>query len=332
MSEDEWLASEDPVAMLAWLTGPKGYGMAASTGRASSLVSDRKLRLFACACCRQVWDLLTDERSRRAVEVAEESEEGRATSLVVDFARGDATRVYDGVRNNDAAFAAAIMAERLLHSCSADRLALSVITSSSNDMPARAGLRPSNQAALLREIVGNPYRPTAARDIGGPAHPPLWRTSLVTSLAQSAYEERSKPCPYCKDADFASGDGGMPMMGNKEPYATRARTYWRSKCACKGRRRVPSEDGSLNSNNLAILADALEEMGCTNEDVLRHLRGWTLCPHCMLPCPETAEYGGGVYWCSGCGGTEGGNQDAFYVRSPTQHVRGCWALDLILGK
>jgi hypothetical protein len=42
--------------------------------------------------------------------------------------------------------------------------------------------------------------------------------------------------------------------------------------------------------DLPILADALEEAGCTNADILGHLRG------------------------------------------PGQHVRGCWAVDLILQK
>src|SRR5262249_8200912 len=48
--------------------------------------------------------------------------------------------------------------------------------------------------------------------------------------------------------------------------------------------------GYLDPDRLAILADALEDAGCDNVDILEHLR------------------------------------------SPLPHVRGCWALDLLLGK
>ena len=48
--------------------------------------NDRILRLYACSCVRgtptskgPVWDLLIDERSRNAVEVAERFAEGKAT-------------------------------------------------------------------------------------------------------------------------------------------------------------------------------------------------------------------------------------------------------------
>jgi hypothetical protein len=48
--------------------------------------------------------------------------------------------------------------------------------------------------------------------------------------------------------------------------------------------------GTLDNGRLAVLADALEEAGCTDADILGHLRG------------------------------------------PGPHVRGCWPVDLCLGK
>jgi hypothetical protein len=49
-------------------------------------------------------------------------------------------------------------------------------------------------------------------------------------------------------------------------------------------------DGTLDASRLAVLADALEEAGCVDADLLGHLRG------------------------------------------PGPHVRGCFALDWLLGK
>ena len=76
MNQLEWLASVDPAAMLEWAAAQDVAG----AGYSVVGVSDRKLRLFACACVRQCWHLLTDERSRRAVEVAERFADGLATS------------------------------------------------------------------------------------------------------------------------------------------------------------------------------------------------------------------------------------------------------------
>jgi hypothetical protein len=61
VSEEEWLACADPVPMLDFLRGK---------------VSDRKLRLFAAACCRRAWHLMPDPRSKQAVEWLEKYYDG----------------------------------------------------------------------------------------------------------------------------------------------------------------------------------------------------------------------------------------------------------------
>ena len=59
MTESEWLACD--VMALLWI-----HLRDINRDR-----DHRKVRLFACACCRRVWHLLTDPRSREAVERAE---------------------------------------------------------------------------------------------------------------------------------------------------------------------------------------------------------------------------------------------------------------------
>ena len=54
------------------------------------VATDRDLRLFACRCTRDVWHLLTDERSRNAVRVAEKYACGLATDAELASARAAA--------------------------------------------------------------------------------------------------------------------------------------------------------------------------------------------------------------------------------------------------
>src|SRR5262245_34096106 len=65
MTEQEWLECTDCWPMLKFLRGK---------------ASERKLRLLACACCRNIWTSLRDERSRQAVEIGERFADGETGS------------------------------------------------------------------------------------------------------------------------------------------------------------------------------------------------------------------------------------------------------------
>ena len=198
MIEPEWLTSSDPQTMLAWCQ-ELGYPVSGCVDSWKTFVTDRKLRLFACACCRAVWHLLTDDvqcpghsgleccqtnlcpscpgtgrinRSRRAVEVAERFADGLATINELVDAQDDArwsadqNPLYPG--------------------------ALPQVTCGSN--AARVAERfvreflvvPKNtQADLLRHLVGDPFRPVEFMLI--PFAGNCRQIETVTDLARALY-------------------------------------------------------------------------------------------------------------------------------------------------
>src|SRR5213592_2869580 len=80
MDLSEWLAAEDPVAILVLLW---------DSGRGT----DRKFTLFAVAYCRLEGPV--DERTRRGVEMLERFAEGLATAEELAASHGSAWRAYD---------------------------------------------------------------------------------------------------------------------------------------------------------------------------------------------------------------------------------------------
>lgn len=85
MTQDEWLTCINIDEML---------------GELPSTTSSRKLTLFGCACCRRLWNLLVDGRSRRSVEVAEQGADGLIARGEVEAPWQEADEMLESVWRN----------------------------------------------------------------------------------------------------------------------------------------------------------------------------------------------------------------------------------------
>jgi hypothetical protein len=170
--------------------------------------SARKLRLFAVACCRRVWHLLPDPRSRRAVEAAEQWADGLLATTALRAARRAAHEVALGAHGRHAwalraaDWAAVPRKDKVSITAAMARWALE-----------ERKPEERHQCDLLRDVFGFPFRPVAV-DPGWRA----WHGGAVVQVARAIYDEKR----------FA---------------------------------------------DLPILADALEDAGCGNAEILAHCRG-----------------------------------------------------------
>jgi hypothetical protein len=238
MTEVEWLTCTDPDKMLEFLRGE---------------ASARKMRLFAVACCRRVWNLLNDKRDQKAVEWSEQFADGRIDKEELSAVQKQVENEWwrSAMRHR---WALPDEEQKVRHAVEAVKFVASA-TGRANELfhkmrwaanvsmgaellDQRTSSQPRLQRChLLREIFGNPSRSVSIA-------PAVlnWNYATVVRLAEVAYDERLMPA------------------------------------------------GTLNNDRLSVLSDALEESSCTDKGILGHLRG------------------------------------------PGPHVRGCWVIDLLLGK
>jgi hypothetical protein len=179
-----WLTSTDPFWRLRGLPSP----------------DDRKLRLFACACARQVAHLTTDPFYLQTVDLAERYSDGQATPEELESVRITARARYDRREDNAGGYASLLYAaycvvrpvalEAAIETCSCALGAWADTRRAELKKPSahRKGWKEMTQVALTlqSDVFANPFEPL-------PAFDPQWRSSnngAVLGIAQQIYEER----------------------------------------------------------------------------------------------------------------------------------------------
>jgi hypothetical protein len=210
----------------------------------------RKQRLFAVACCLRLRPLLDDERSRRCIEVVEGFADDRVTTDELRVAETEAREMWLKNAADDTAYACLAL-------CAKEVNGLHVSTSAVSAVFKRQ-----------RREANQPFDPLDGRRSG--ACPSEERAQSM--LIRDVFGNPFRPSPPLPLAVLAWNDGTVPRIAQ----------------GIYEERQLPA--GTLNTTRLAILADALLDAGCDNEDLMQH------------------------------------------CRQPGPHVRGCWAIDAILGK
>jgi hypothetical protein len=202
------------------------------------LKSDRKRRLFACACARETWHLLQDDRSRKAVEVAEAFADGVATGAELRLAWGAAWAVAKAA-NRDVAVTAAWVAREALRIRKAAGPFRGVARAARDEArTARDAARAARDAAHAAARAARGAARGAARDAARACRDIAWQRHRLL-------------------LDDLAGPDPLPSLPRTQTVVTLARAIYDLR----------------RWQDLPILADALEEAGCTHTGILSHLRG-----------------------------------------------------------
>jgi hypothetical protein len=212
---------------------------------ASRVAGDRKLRLYACACARPLWPLLADERSRSAVAAAERYADGMASEAELAAVYAAAYEVHA------ATFPKVDFADRDARDAWFERH-LEVL--GANADAGHPALHAANAAA---EEVG--YAAFGSSPMPGDSAYLARSAECIPILTDIFGSWPFRPLPPLDSAWLAWNDGIVRRLAE----------------AAYEHRSLPS--GELATARLAVLGDALLDAGCTDAEILAHLRG--LGPH-----------------------------------------------------
>jgi hypothetical protein len=267
MTEPEWLGCTDLFAVLY---------------QAHGKISPRKLRLFAVACCRRIEHLLTDLRSREALAVAERHADGLADEAHRALAADAAFAVYGDVQEailrpwqlgSNEAFAHYMAADAARAACSAgfDRYERGTFNP--------RGVDAAEDAATVKgNVISSVIEPAAiatAYTAGVSAE--AWRNTFYESdssgfIYYSTYLVNDDAWPGARQAERrAQFDLLREIIGNPYHPVSGARGWmtWNNCCVLELAESIYEESAF---DRLPILADALEDAGCTHTVLLEHCR------------------------------------------------------------
>jgi hypothetical protein len=212
--------------------------------------NNRKLRLFGCACYRRIWHLVPDWESSRS-----------ATE-----------RFYKAVEISEQ-YADKLVSGKELDRMRVETMASPIHVTFRNRFFEQIGMAATDaQARAAGRIHFDPKNTTPIRE----RLEKITEKAAVESKAQATILRDIFGNPFCPitiSPVWLTRNNGIVVRLAQAAYDERI---------------LPA--GTLDNTRLLILADALEEAGCTDEQILTHLRG-------------------------------GG-----------EHYRGCWVIDLLLGK
>ncbi len=188
MTEDDWLASADPEdihrpkpsiqpeTMLQFLRVQRRADKT-KQGR-------RKLRLFACACCRRFWPSLSEE-SREALEIAERYADGEASKKDLGYAWRISVRQFGwGPRTADGIAGEAVATGAMTAAALVALVSYSVVANTTAQ-PHEMWNEKFQQAAIIYDLFGNPFQTTAA-DVASQ----FAAVDSVRKLADHIYQSR----------------------------------------------------------------------------------------------------------------------------------------------
>ena len=239
-----------------WLSWPDPYGLLEQCLVCE--LTERKLRLFACACCRRLWHRLEDNRLRAAIEVAEKFADSQATPEDLANARSKAAEFLNSYIMTYWPDSILVTDDTDFDNLNAEQRDALQMASQRYCWDAEEDRRRWAVRHAAEAIVA-----ASSRD-GDGGRPYLHHVeAVILEISEAQAECVGREAERHQQADLLRDIFGNPF------HPVIINPAWLSPVAAslaQGIYEGRSFDG------IPILGDALEEAGCDNADILDHCR------------------------------------------------------------